>query len=511
TELCAYHVSSIQRTNGAMVKQREEINIGILDIYGFEIFQKNGFEQFCINYVNEKLQQIFIELTLKAEQEEYIQEGIKWNSIDYFNNKIVCDLIESKSPPGIMCVLDDVCATLHAVSEGADMKLLQKLQAAVGTHQHYQGSNIGFVIHHYAGKVSYDAEGFCERNRDVLFPDLIQLMQSSENEFIASLFPEDVSSTTRGRPTTAGSKIRTQANRLVDTLMKCTPHYIRCIKPNETKRAHDWEDSSEHTHIHKDMSLETLSYTIFVVFIKLFLLEEVRERKYDGYARTIQKAFRKYNARKFYVKLREQASDLLLNKKERRQYSLNRNFVGDYIGLDDNPALRALVGKRERIEFANTVTKYDRRFKTAKRDLIVTSKGVYLVGREMVKKGPEKGQLKEVVKRPLEMEMITGVALSTMQDDFFIIHVQNDYSSLLESVFKTEFLTALSKKYKERTHKELKVEFSDTLEFPVKKEGWGGGGKRTVKFVKGNGNAALLKPSGKVLTVSIGQGLPKNS
>ncbi|XP_013379437.1 unconventional myosin-Ie [Lingula anatina] len=558
----------VARTNGAMVKQREEINIGILDIYGFEIFQKNGFEQFCINYVNEKLQQIFIELTLKAEQEEYIQEGIKWNSIDYFNNKIVCDLIESKSPPGIMCVLDDVCATLHAVSEGADMKLLQKLQAAVGTHQHYQGSNIGFVIHHYAGKVSYDAEGFCERNRDVLFPDLIQLMQSSENEFIASLFPEDVSSTTRGRPTTAGSKIRTQANRLVDTLMKCTPHYIRCIKPNETKRAHDWEDSRvKHqveylglkenirvrragfayrrpfgkflkryailtpetwphwrgddkkgvahlmNSVHMDSDQWQLGKT--KVFIKnpesLFLLEEVRERKYDGYARTIQKAFRKYNARKFYVKLREQASDLLLNKKERRQYSLNRNFVGDYIGLDDNPALRALVGKRERIEFANTVTKYDRRFKTAKRDLIVTSKGVYLVGREMMKKGPEKGQLKEVVKRPLEMEMITGVALSTMQDDFFIIHVQNDYSSLLESVFKTEFLTALSKKYKERTHKELKVEFSDTLEFPVKKEGWGGGGKRTVKFVKGNGNAALLKPSGKVLTVSIGQGLPKNS
>ena len=88
------------------------LNIGILDIYGFEIFQKNGFEQFCINFVNEKLQQIFIELTLKAEQEEYKQEGIKWKDIDYFNNLTVCELIEGKRPPGIFSVMDDVAATM---------------------------------------------------------------------------------------------------------------------------------------------------------------------------------------------------------------------------------------------------------------------------------------------------------------------------------------------------------------------------------------------------------------
>jgi len=86
--------------------------IGVLDIYGFEIFDKNGFEQFCINYVNEKLQQFFIELTLKAEQEEYNREGIQWTPIKYFNNKIVCDLIEDKSPPGIFSLLDDICSTM---------------------------------------------------------------------------------------------------------------------------------------------------------------------------------------------------------------------------------------------------------------------------------------------------------------------------------------------------------------------------------------------------------------
>ncbi|XP_026518090.1 unconventional myosin-Ie-like, partial [Terrapene carolina triunguis] len=143
----------VDAVNKAMQKDYEEYNVGVLDIYGFEIFQKNGFEQFCINFVNEKLQQIFIELTLKAEQEEYVQEGIRWSPIDYFNNKIVCDLIESKvNPPGLMSILDDVCATMHAKGEGADQSLLQKLQMAVGTHEHFNSWNKGFIIHHYAGK-----------------------------------------------------------------------------------------------------------------------------------------------------------------------------------------------------------------------------------------------------------------------------------------------------------------------------------------------------------------------
>jgi len=105
----------IEKTNAALNKYgcaQYSVVIGVLDIYGFEIFDKNGFEQFCINYVNEKLQQFFIELTLKAEQEEYNREGIQWTPIKYFNNKIVCDLIEDKSPPGIFSLLDDICSTM---------------------------------------------------------------------------------------------------------------------------------------------------------------------------------------------------------------------------------------------------------------------------------------------------------------------------------------------------------------------------------------------------------------
>ncbi|XP_034439211.1 unconventional myosin-If [Hippoglossus hippoglossus] len=558
----------VEAINKAIQKPHEEFSIGVLDIYGFEIFKRNGFEQFCINFVNEKLQQIFIELTLKAEQEEYVQEGIKWTPIDYFNNKIVCDLIENKlNPPGIMSVLDDVCATMHAKGEGADSTLLQKLSAAVGTHEHFNNWNSGFVIHHYAGKVSYDIMGFCERNRDVLFPDLIELMQSSEYDFIRSLFPENLSTDKKSRPTTASSKIKKQANDLVKTLMKCTPHYIRCIKPNETKRPKDWEESrARHQveylglrenirvrragyayrrafnkfltryailtsetwpgwrgpeqqgvlHLLRSVNMDNDQYQMgrTKVFVKnpesLFLLEEMRERKFDTFARIIQKAWRRFISRKKYEQMREEASDILYNSKERRKNSINRNFVGDYLGLEQRPELRQFLAKRERVDFADSVNKFDRRFKSIKRDLILTPKGIYLIGREKVKKGPEKGHIKEVLKRKMEFESISGVSLSTRQDDYFILH-EAQYDSLLESNFKTEFLSLLSKRYEDVAKRKLTISFTDKLEFRVKKEGWGGGGSRMVIFQRGQGDLTQLKPGGKTLTITVGDGLPKSS
>ncbi|TNN02035.1 hypothetical protein fugu_009522 [Takifugu bimaculatus] len=539
TRLFDYLVDSV---NKAMQKQQEELNIGVLDIYGFEIFQKNGFEQFCINFVNEKLQQIFIELTLKAEQ----------------------------NPPGVMSILDDVCATMHAKGEGADQTLLQKLQGQVGSHEHFSSWNRGFIIHHYAGKVSYDVYGFCERNRDVLFNDIIELMQSSEFQFIRALFPENLEAEKRGRPSTASSKIKKQANSLVMTLMKCTPHYIRCIKPNETKRPRDWEENRvkhqvEYLGLRENIRVRRAGYAYrrvlnkFLhryailtkeswpywrgeerqgvlhllnsvnmdqdqfqlgktkVFIKapesLFLLEEMRERKFNGYARVIQKAWRKHVAVRKYVKMREEASDILLNKKERRKNSINRNFVGDYIGTDGRPEIRRFVGRRERIDFADVVVKFDRRFKTVKRDLILTSKFLYVIGREKVKQGPDKGQIQEVLKRKIELNRIQSVSLSTLQDDIFIIH-EEEYDSVLQSIFKTEFLSLLVKRYQEKTQKKLPLKFNNLLEFKVKKGGWGpfsSSGSRQIQFQLGQGDEAILKPAGKVLQVSIGPGLPKSS
>lgn len=471
-----------------------------------------------------------------------------------------------------MPILDDICAQIHGQSEGADEKFLNKLNNMVSHNEHYQGASGGFIIHHYAGQVLYDIEGFCDKNRDVLFPDIIQLMQTSDNPFLTRLFPDTVNMGAKSRPTTAGKKIISQGNTLVQSLMKCTPHYIRCIKPNETKKPLDWEetrvkhqveylglrenirvrragfayrrpfekflwryailtketwpryrgDPRQGIHIiMRSVNMDSDQYQLgrTKVFVKnpesLFLLEEMRERKYDCFARVIQKAFRRYNARKHYARLKEQASDLLFNRKERRRYSLNRNFVGDYIGVEYQPAIQALIGRRERTEFAYGVTKYDRRWKTAKRDLVLTGKAIFLIAKELVKKGPEKGRAVEVVKRKIELNQIDKLVLSTLQDDFFVIFMKKEYASLLECPFKTEFLTTLSKRYKERVGGDLPLVFTDTIEYAVKKLKWDAivdrQGVRTVRFIRGSGDKAVVKPTGKTLNISIGPGLPKDS
>ncbi|XP_046434447.1 unconventional myosin-Ie-like [Neodiprion virginianus] len=565
----------VKRVNLAMETSTNGQNIGILDIYGFEIFERNGFEQFCINFVNEKLQQIFIELTLKAEQEEYIAENIRWTAIDYFNNAVVVELLEGKRPPGLFLVLDDVCATLHGGSAGADADLQKKLSGSAHGHAHFQNTGDGFAVLHYAGIVSYSVDGFCDKNRDVLFPDLIELMRTSTNPLVRELFPPDVKTaadktkTLKARPTTAGSKIRNQASRLVSQLMKCMPHYIRCIKPNETKRPRDWDQlrvrhqveylglkenirvrragfayrrpfvkflhryailtketwPSWHgdqkqgvEHILASVRMDRGQYQLgkTKLFIKapesLFMLEETRDRKYNAYARVIQKAFKKYFARKRQNKQKQEAASLLFGHKQRRRASLNRNFVGDYIGLDSKPQTMSLIGRREKVGFAEIVKKYDRRFKPCRRDLILTGKCLFLIGREQIKKGLDKGRWVEVIKRKLPLDQITHVSLSTLQDGFLIIHTRDDYASLLELVFKTEFLSVLSKNYVAETGHNLNIRFNNNLEFKVKKEGWGGGGTRQIKFTESyTGDKEILKPSGKVLNVGVGPGLPSTT
>ena len=108
--------------------------IGVLDIYGFEIFESNSFEQFCINYCNEKLQQLFIELTLKTEQEEYMREGIEWEEVKYFNNAIICELIDMNTT-GMIAQLDEECLR---PGEATDLTYLDKLNSRFKGHAHYE-------------------------------------------------------------------------------------------------------------------------------------------------------------------------------------------------------------------------------------------------------------------------------------------------------------------------------------------------------------------------------------
>lgn len=223
--------------------------LGILDIYGFEIFQENGFEQFCINYCNEKLQQLFIELTLKSEQEEYLKEGIEWEPVEYFNNKIICDLIEEKHK-GIIAVLDEECLRPGEVS---DMTFLSKLISTIGKHEHfvchemsdYEGrKEIGreeFRLKHYAGDVTYIATGFIDKNNDPLYRDLKEAMSQSKNSITSKAFPESEMACKK-RPGTAATQFKTSLNNLMTILLCKQPSYVRCIKPNNLKRQADFDD-----------------------------------------------------------------------------------------------------------------------------------------------------------------------------------------------------------------------------------------------------------------------------
>ncbi|KAJ1893986.1 class II myosin, partial [Kickxella alabastrina] len=232
----------VVRVNQAMQARAESSYIiGVLDIYGFEIFDHNSFEQLCINYVNEKLQQIFIELTLKAEQEEYVREQIKWKPIDYFNNKIVCDLIEAKRPPGVFAAMNDACATAHADPKAADQSLGQRLNAC--THsKHFMQYDGKFIIKHYAGDVTYETTGMTDKNKDQLLRDHLELCKSSGNSFLKGLFPEPLDQDSKKRPPTASDRIKQSANELVTKLMQSQPSYIRTIKPNENKSPSEFDD-----------------------------------------------------------------------------------------------------------------------------------------------------------------------------------------------------------------------------------------------------------------------------
>ncbi|XP_047642934.1 unconventional myosin-Ia isoform X1 [Phacochoerus africanus] len=218
--------------------------MGVLDIYGFEILEDNSFEQFVINYCNEKLQQVFIEMTLKEEQEEYKREGIPWTKVDYFDNSIICNLIEHNQR-GILAMLDEECLRPGVVS---DSTFLAKLNQLFSKHSHYESKvtqnaqrqydhSMGlscFRISHYAGKVTYSVNSFIDKNNDLLFRDLSQAMWKARHSLLRSLFPEgDPKQASLKRPPTAGTQFKNSVGILMKNLYSKNPNYIRCIKPNE--------------------------------------------------------------------------------------------------------------------------------------------------------------------------------------------------------------------------------------------------------------------------------------
>uniref|UniRef100_A0A8C4I899 Myosin IHb n=1 Tax=Dicentrarchus labrax TaxID=13489 RepID=A0A8C4I899_DICLA len=223
--------------------------IGLLDIYGFEVFNVNSFEQFCINYCNEKLQQLFIQLTLKSEQEEYEMEGIEWEPVPYFNNKIICDLVEEKHR-GIISLLDEECLR---PGEATDLTLLEKMEETIGGHPHFVTHKLAdqktrktlergdFRLLHYAGEVTYCVVGFLDKNNDLLYRNGKEVMRQSKNAIIKHCFPSTEPDSKR-RPETVVTQFKSSLVGLTEILMSKEPWYVRCIKPNEAKQPGRFDD-----------------------------------------------------------------------------------------------------------------------------------------------------------------------------------------------------------------------------------------------------------------------------
>lgn len=243
----------IGKVNSTVFKGKQHLSIGVLDIFGFEDFERNSFEQLCINFANETLQFFFNQFVFRMEQDEYASEDIQWTGVQFFDNQPRLDLL-AKPPYGLIHILADATGFPKA----DDYSFLEKCH-----HHHEQNKFYGkpktpkpeFAVLHYAGTVWYKVAGFLEKNRDGLRPDLEDLIARSGNQFIQELFPELQSAelTIQGlklpsqprnslrmpmgpkkRPTVCG-KFNESLIKLVVAMKSCNPLFVRCIKPNNTK------------------------------------------------------------------------------------------------------------------------------------------------------------------------------------------------------------------------------------------------------------------------------------
>ncbi|XP_019427767.1 PREDICTED: myosin-11-like [Lupinus angustifolius] len=205
--------------------------IGVLDIYGFESFKTNSFEQFCINFTNEKLQQHFNQHVFKMEQEEYTKEQIDWSYIEFVDNQDVLDLIEKK-PGGIIALLDEACMFPKSTHETFANKLYQTFKV----HKRFikpKLSRTDFIVAHYAGEVTYQSDQFLDKNKDYVVPEHQDLLGASKCSFVAGLFPPlPEESSKSSKFSSIGSRFKLQLQQLMETLNSTEPHYIRCVKPN---------------------------------------------------------------------------------------------------------------------------------------------------------------------------------------------------------------------------------------------------------------------------------------
>ncbi|XP_056879260.1 unconventional myosin-Va isoform X6 [Takifugu flavidus] len=252
----------VEHVNKALITNvKQHSFIGVLDIYGFETFEINSFEQFCINYANEKLQQQFNMHVFKLEQEEYMKEQIPWTLIDFYDNQPCINLIEAKM--GILDLLDEECKMPKGSDDSWAQKLYNTHLKTCSLFEKPRMSNRAFIIQHFADKVEYQCEGFLAKNKDTVNEEQINVLKASKFELLMELFQDEEKATSptgqapgtggrtrlsvkpdksrekssREHKKTVGCQFRNSLQMLMETLNATTPHYVRCIKPNDYKLA----------------------------------------------------------------------------------------------------------------------------------------------------------------------------------------------------------------------------------------------------------------------------------
>ncbi|CAB3253169.1 unnamed protein product [Arctia plantaginis] len=223
--------------------------ISLLDIFGFEDLEENSFEQLCINYANETLQHYFNKHIFKLEQQEYQKERLEWSNLTWNDNSPVIQLL-SKKPVGILHLLDDESNFPRA----SDASFLEKCHYNHALNELYSRPRLGaneFGIKHYAGQVWYNVEGFLDKNRDALRADVLELLCSSEVPLVAEMsaqlraqhdanktLPRGANGrfvTMKPRTPTVAARFSDSLHQLLESMSRCNPWFVRCIKPNTDK------------------------------------------------------------------------------------------------------------------------------------------------------------------------------------------------------------------------------------------------------------------------------------
>eukprot|EP01104_Vermistella_antarctica_P007042 TRINITY_DN1777_c0_g1_i1.p1 TRINITY_DN1777_c0_g1~~TRINITY_DN1777_c0_g1_i1.p1 ORF type:complete len:946 (+),score=249.72 TRINITY_DN1777_c0_g1_i1:407-3244(+) len=546
----------VTRVNKSIVTDEPGFVIGVLDIYGFEILGHNSFEQLCINYVNEKLQQVFIELTLKAEQEEYAAENITWEPVAYNDNAACVALIEGRM--GLFALLDEE----SLFPEGKDSSFLQKINTRCSTNKHFVKPDLKknpglprdvFFIQHYAGEVTYVCRNFLDKNKDLFFNDLKQAVSSSQHAFVKELFPEaamsaeEESKQSNKRPTTLGKEFKKQVGQLMKDLYHCKPHYIRCVKPNSSKKACYAERElmtiqarylgllenvrvrragfcfrlpfGKFLNRYKMLAKETwpvwhgalqegckkiltqihltdergFQFGRTKLFIRqpewVYTLEEMRLRKLDDLVTIIQKAFRAHRLRKYMAEMREASMGVYDGEKARRRNSVNPKFTGDALKLGNNPFVQSSYEKHgeTKVVFTQNMRKVNRALKLDNRVVMVTDVALYNLGAS--KKFPEK--------RRIEIAKLESVGMSKLCDGYVIAKTSDSLDWMANIDNKTEFITVLRDTYHKITGNTLKLELNNCLEVRLRK------GTTVVEFT--DGAVDRCAKSGKKLVVTVSQ------